>query len=764
MAAIKLYLILLGGCLVSGEVDWTSQCNRCKCVWANGKKSADCKGLQFNDIPRNLSPELREIDFSNNTLYELKPNVFGDVGLGNVHKLKLQNCSIHNIFPTAFRGLELLIELDLSDNAITTLNRFVFQDNIKLRILDLRRNKIKVLENGLFSNHSHLQKVDVSDNLLDNITADIFRVTPGLRHINLSNNKIKHMNYDFTKNFSKLSSLALDGNPWVCDCYLQEFRNASIHKNLITAATCSEPERLRDMSWKEESVVFACKPHIIEPIENRRLEITSANFTISCAVNGNPKPDVDWIYNGRIIDRDPRLSVQKYVTQEETRATHYFYNLTIVNVNYRDKGDYKCVAKNPGGEDERNFTLVVMGLDHTGVGVGSSALSAHMALIIGLIVGAIILLIIIIVLIFCCCKRNGRDNHIGKNRSINQSSELYCMDGRPEMEKALITDVNPIVKPPRQYSVPASVTSGGTEVSEAKKMLIDDESFGNMVIYLCFSSNTFLFLFFPVGDDETRSFDYESRIPMKSQNHLDDDFRSDHPYPPDLLSFPPRGMSQVSPAGSSASTVADTSRLPVHHGPQSPLHSPLYETSSIYRTLPYSRSQSPFTSPLGPPVRVPRQGYVTIPRRPRQSWSSEPPSTSDLGEPLYDNLGLRTTASGNSVLSLNKLGEATTPRTPRTQYPSMIPDPIAEHESPPTAATLPRSASAQRALSPNLETIRNNWARTPEQTDSRRDSTASLIPSDGKTPKIPPRPPPKPKKRTSTGPLFEDEGEDGTEV
>lgn len=34
----------------------------------------------------------------------------------------------------------------------------------------------------------------------------------------------------------------------------------------------------------------------------------------------------------------------------------------------------------------------------------------------------------------------------------------------------------------------------------------------------------------------------------------------------------------------------------------------------------------------------------------------------------------------------------------------------------------------------------------------------------GKVHKIPPQPPPKPKKRTSTGPLFEDEGEDGTEV
>lgn len=263
-------------------------------------------------------------------------------------------------------------------------------------------------------------------------------------------------------------------------------------------------------------------------------------------------------------------------------------------------------------------------------------------------------------------------------------------------------------------------------------------------------------------DDDTRSFDYDNRLPTKQQNL--EEYKTDHhPYPPDLLAFPPRGISQISPAGSSASTVADTSRLPAHHGPQSPLHSPLYETTALYGTLPYSRSQSPFTSPLGQHVRIQRQGYITIPRRPRQSWSSEPPTSTDICEPLYDNLGLRTTASGNSVLSLNKICEPSTPRGPRAIHPMSptIPDPIAEHDSPPIPATLPRSASAQKA---SLDAMRN-WTRSPEQIDSRRESTASLIPSsDGKAPKVPPRPPPKPKKRTSTGPLFEDEGEDGTEV
>ncbi|ENN73764.1 hypothetical protein YQE_09633, partial [Dendroctonus ponderosae] len=129
-----------------------------------------------------------------------------------------------------------------------------------------------------------------------------------------------------------------------------------------------------------------------------------------------------------------------------------------------------------------------------------------------------------------------------------------------------MTDVNPICKPPRS-SVPASVVSGGTEVSDAKRNLLDNES-----------------VFAP----------------------------------------------------SNASTIM-MDRLPPTHGLQSPMHNPIYDQLSIYKTLPYSRSHSPFT--LGIP-RFPRQGvgYVTIPRRPRQSWSSEqPPNSEVIGEPLYDN-------------------------------------------------------------------------------------------------------------------------------
>ncbi|KAF5286030.1 hypothetical protein FQR65_LT12965 [Abscondita terminalis] len=748
-------IFLIISIAVASEDDWLSKCGQCKCLWSDGKKTADCSNKHLSSIPTDLSDQIRSLDLSNNPLYELKPNAFAEGNLLNIQKLKLQNCSIEEIHPKALSNLGNLIELDLSKNNIKKLDQNLFRECVKLRVLFLNYNKLKELRGSLFHNMPHLQRVSVNNNKLEKVDGDVFDSGPVLLYIDLSENKLKYLDYQIVQDLKKISSINVQGNLWVCDCTLKKFRDFVMDHTLVTTPTvCAEPERLKGRLWSDlQSKDFACTPEILEPALDRKLEVDAhSNYTISCKVRGDPIPDVDWVTNGRIIDQDPRQNQPKYVVLEDQKGDIIWNNLTIMDVSYRDKGDYKCVAKNPGGVEERNISLIVYGDSKGGIGFGGSSSGSDLFLYIGLTVGAVVLIVIIFILICCYCKRSTRQPH-SKNNDANQSTDYISLNGRQEHEKALITEVNPLVKPPRQYSVPPSVTSGVTEVSDFKKTLLDDDST------------------FGVGDEDSRSFDYDSR-PRIPIHHLDADYRVDQQ--PDLLSFPARGV-QVSPAGSTASTVADHSRLPPHHGPQSPLHSPLYDHINLYRTLPYSRSQSPFTTPLGAPVVTPRAGaYVTIPRRPRASWSSEPLNPMYV-DPVYDNLGRRTTASGNSALSLNKLGEGTpkiarpTPST--TSYASAVSEPISENDNLGIPLVAPRNLSvAQRALSPTNEHWYRNGSETSSirsvEPDSRRQSTSSLLPAtpDGKITKIPPRPPPKPKKRVSTGPLFEDEGEDGTEV
>ncbi|CAH1282997.1 unnamed protein product [Diabrotica balteata] len=740
-----MYLFLSYLASTMAQEDWEKHCNKCHCLWVSGKKSANCAARNFDTIPNDLSGDIREVDFSNNFFYSLDQRVFENAHLVNIHKLKLQNCTIEKIHQWAFTGLGLVIELDLSTNNIVTLNKYVFRPTVRLRTLILSQNRIQILEDELFSNLTYLQKVLLDHNEIETVSQETFRNLPNLKFVSLSFNKIERITFDIKEQLPKLSSLNVENNRWMCDCELDIFRRSVKNNKLITdKVICSGPKRLENQSWLEDSVVFACSPKIVDVGPYSTVQAATNNVTLTCKVIGDPTPDVDWINNGLIIERDPRKDKQKYFTFKETIGGYTWNNLTIVNLNYKDKGEYKCIAKNPGGYTERNITLDILPGALTGGGIVGT-LSTSTTLVIGLTVGLIILLFLVLIALFCFCRRSTHGFYSKRRPNATTSEEYINMStGQAEIKKGLITDVNPVTKPPRT-SVSPSVVSGGTEVSDVKKTLLDNESVFD-------------------GDEDSRSFDFDQPH-RKGQIMLD---TGPNHYPPDLLPFPPR-LAQVSPAGSSASTVADTTRLPPTHGPQSPLHSPIYDQLNLYRTLPYSRSHSPF---VGPPARIPRTGYVTIPRRPRmQSWSSEPPNVDELiAEPLYDNLGARTTADGGtSTLSLNKLDStASTPRSIRLLPLSPTNcDPIAEsHESPPSqplaSQTLPRNLHATKLTPSKLQWTKDNAdaLRSPE----KRNSMSSL-PADGQPiKKIPPRPPPKPKKRISTGPLFEDEGEDGTEV
>lgn len=312
--------------------------------------------------------------------------------------------------------------------------------------------------------------------------------------------------------------------------------------------------------------------------------------------------------------------------------------------------------------------------------------------------------------------------------------------------------------------------------------------------------------------------------------------------PPDLLAFGSR-FPQSPSIQSSISNINDTQIYS-----KSPISSPIYQHGgstigytnlipSGFRTLQHpktgrtiavaNRSNSPFTpAPLiYPATMVMKQGYVTIPRKPRTpSWSASSatdfmpssPTTStattatmEVVEPVYDNLGLRTTAAGNSVLNLNKLnGSTSTAATTSTPISKALGNNHHNNNSAQKYSMKDRPLPA----TPNLSMIGGmelNASKIYEPIQEQLPFMTSDGQSNDREPlylrsngnglnpkiingglghplgterqvKIPPRPPPKPKKKNlgknggsgvvghngqgSTSQLFEDEGEDGTEV
>lgn len=301
-------------------------------------------------------------------------------------------------------------------------------------------------------------------------------------------------------------------------------------------------------------------------------------------------------------------------------------------------------------------------------------------------------------------------------------------------------------------------------------------------------------------DDETQSVSLSDTTPRSRATFIDDGYGTN--LPPDLLSFPTR-FPQSPSLQSSISNIQDGHL----YAKSPPVASPIYQhnpnmyqgPNSGFRTLQLpkgrnmvmsNRSNSPFTpAPIMYPV-VMKQGYVTIPRKPRTpSWTpslssnitdfppTSPTSTmsSEFVEPVYDNLGLRTTASGNSVLNLNKLAAAAALSSPSNSNKYSMKD-----------RPLPATPLAYEVIQENMHHLNNSNSMSMDDgcTTNDNDTEILYIKSNNRNPtivngntekvvKIPPRPPPKPKKKpqqmgqngqNSTNQLFEDECEDGTEV
>lgn len=135
-------------------------------------------------------------------------------------------------------------------------------------------------------------------------------------------------------------------------------------------------------------------------------------------------------------------------------------NLTIGRVRVQDRGELTCVAKSPGGVDERNVTLIVQG---GFAGSGSIRASENWPLILGLITGLLALLVLVLALCCCLCRRR-QEHPLPKKLQETPNGDLS------HPEKSLLTVVNPVQKPPRRYE------DRPTELAELNRNLLDETS------------------------------------------------------------------------------------------------------------------------------------------------------------------------------------------------------------------------------------------------------------------------------------------------
>lgn len=489
------YTVILFLCtaFANSYSDWDANCGVCKCVWADGKKFADCKSFKLQTVPTELSSLLQVLDLSNNEISELRREEFLNANLQNLHKLFIRNSLIEEIHRDAFKGLHILIELDLSANGITQLKPGTFSGLIKLRTVILNNNKIDRLEDRLFENLEHLHKIEFKHNQVHRVSLNVFINLPSLQSIYLDFNRLSILRKETFQKLDKLSGLSLTENPWNCTCDLKPFRDFSISRNLYTQPTsCHGPKELVNKMWNEvESEKFACKPKILSPRPGTYVTAAKDNVTLTCKVRGSIM-EITWLFNKRSINlNDKRIKIKNYAEQRQGgRESNEVFtsDLTITNLRSSDKGTYVCKAQNPGGFDESDITFDISS-EVFERGVIANTPSNVLVIIALIAIGLLILLIIVLISLCCYCrrlKRYSKNNSVAENGLINsklekQSQNDSIIEGGSvimEMQKSLLTEVNPVEKPPRRADIETSENGDAEENGDVKRTLLEETILG----------------------------------------------------------------------------------------------------------------------------------------------------------------------------------------------------------------------------------------------------------------------------------------------
>lgn len=74
-------------------------------------------------------------------------------------------------------------------------------------------------------------------------------------------------------------------------------------------------------------------------------------------MKGNPKPALQWFYNRAILNESKYICTKIHVTNH----TEYHGCLQLDNPTHMNNGDYKLVAKNEYGKDEKQISAHFMG-------------------------------------------------------------------------------------------------------------------------------------------------------------------------------------------------------------------------------------------------------------------------------------------------------------------------------------------------------------------------------------------------------------------
>ncbi|XP_069694890.1 insulin-like growth factor-binding protein complex acid labile subunit [Periplaneta americana] len=189
--------------------------------------------VSWNDIRKiqpgtfSNNPLLESIDFNTNKIQAVHSSAF--TNNPNLKSVDLSSNAIISLHPDTFTNNEKLEYLFLNKNQhMRVLDGLVIRAST-LKIFDMQHCNLTELPKGLLSNTSSLKELNLGNNNLTTIAnltnpenSQYVDTLTKLEVLDLSNNQMQTINVEvFSNNITKLKTLHIAGNPFLCDCKLR---------------------------------------------------------------------------------------------------------------------------------------------------------------------------------------------------------------------------------------------------------------------------------------------------------------------------------------------------------------------------------------------------------------------------------------------------------------------------------------------------------------------------------------------------------------
>ncbi|CAG9580972.1 unnamed protein product [Danaus chrysippus] len=215
--------------------------DECDCHYFRINWVTDCSESNLTEVPYNelsLSVYILDLNGNNITTLQTFPS---DI---KMRRLQIANNRLTRVDREAFKGLEYLIDVDLSGNNISYVDPEAFLNSHGLLNVELQGNPLTFVE-GPFLVSSTLQYLDISDCNLSTINPQFFDNITSLNTLDLSNNPLNVLESGTFDVLTSLETLKLN------DCKL-----TNISENVFSALVNLKNleiagNYLSNMNWPE---------------------------------------------------------------------------------------------------------------------------------------------------------------------------------------------------------------------------------------------------------------------------------------------------------------------------------------------------------------------------------------------------------------------------------------------------------------------------------------------------------------------------------